>query len=871
MKVILSHTNLDFDGFASMLAAKKLFPDAEVVLPSKLSAEVEHFFAIYKDTFPYTRSNQIPWEQITEVILVDTNSRKRTGNFHEKIPDHAKFRLFDHHPESDETEESIESHIEQIGSTITLLYEQIRDRNLPISPFEATVFALGVYSDTGSFTYNHTTSRDLAAASQFLEEGANLRVVDQFREPPLKEEQQMLFQTLLDRMVTETVDGLVVCVSWHSQKGYTGHLATVASKLLQVSGADAVIAIVEMGNKTFITTRAQSERIDLLPLIKTYDGGGHHQAASANVNQTPAETVYKSIAKKLHMITLPAMTAKDMMSSPVRVIAPDTSIETASKMLYRYGHTGFPVVENERITGIISRRDVDKALHHKLGHAPVKGYMNRNPITIRPDTTIEEIRELMIEDQIGRLPVMDGNEVAGIVSRSDVIRAMHGKQSMNFTSLTGSSVPMKRQLTETMRRQLHPDLFSILSLIGSAAEQLNMSAYLIGGMVRDLLLQHTNEDMDIVVEGDGIVLAEELKANYGGQIRTHSEFRTATWKHPAGYKIDLTSARTEYYDFPAALPKVELSTIKEDLFRRDFTINAMGICISGKEFGDLLDYFHGFEDLNKGRIRTLYNLSFVEDPTRILRAVRFESRFGFQMDEQTEDLAIQSANNLLSVSKSRQSSELSRMFYEEDPLQSFRRLKALSVTSYILSSKINEDQVEKRIRTFNYYRSACTPDQSDFSPASWIAYIAMFYFDVNEEFHQLQGYAERKQERKLLHDLRNIIPLIRQINACSSRADLHRLLVHYTDEAIAAGASHCLTVETGLLLDYLLKRQALTFTLTGQDLIEAGYRPSPDFKQMLFDAELYQLEHLTFDRDSLLDHIKRNYPLKTNQGGHHDD
>ncbi|ADH99900.1 CBS domain-containing protein [Salisediminibacterium selenitireducens] len=863
MRVILSHTNLDFDGFASMLAAQKLFPDAEVVLPSKLSAEVEHFFAIYKDTFPYTRSNQIPWDQITEVILVDTNSRKRTGNFHEKIPDQAQFRIFDHHPESADTEQSIESHIEQIGSTITLLYEQIKERNIPLSPFEATVFALGVYSDTGSFTYNHTTARDLAAASCFLEEGANLRVVDQFREPPLKEDQQLLFQTLLDRVVTETVDGLVICITSHSQSGYTGHLATVTSKLLQVTGADAVIAIVEMGNKTFITTRAQSERIDLLPLVKIYHGGGHHQAASANVNQTPAETVFDKIIEKLDMITLPALTAKDMMSSPVRVIAPDTSIETASKMLYRYGHTGFPVVEDDCITGIISRRDVDKALHHKLGHAPVKGYMSRNPITIQPDTTIEEIRELMIEDQIGRLPVMNGTEVAGIVSRSDVIRAMHGKQSLNFTSLTGASVPMKRQLTETMKKQLHPDLFSILSLIGKTADHLNMSAYLIGGMVRDLLLQHANEDMDIVVEGDGIVLAEELKASYGGQIRTHAEFRTATWKHPAGYKIDLTSARTEYYDFPAALPKVELSTIKEDLFRRDFTINAMGICISGKEFGDLLDYFHGFEDLNKGRIRTLYNLSFVEDPTRILRAVRFENRFGFQMDDQTEDLAIQSANNLLSVSKSRQSSELSRMFYEEDPLQSFKRLKQLTITSYILSSKVQEDQVENRIRTFHHFRSACAPEQSDFSPASWIGYIAMFYYEVEKEFHQLLGYAERKQERKLLHDIRAVIPLIHRIRSGSSLSDIHRLLVHFNDEAIAAGAAHCLTDASDLLLDYMLKRQTLTFSLSGQDLINAGYTPSPAFKEMLFEAELYQLEHPEYDREALLHYIEDKYPAST--------
>lgn len=855
MRVILSHTNLDFDGFASMLAAKKLFPDAALILPSKLSAEVDHFFAIYKDTFPYTRNNQINWSEVSEVILVDTNAVEKTGNFHEYISENAEFRIIDHHPESENAQVAIESQIELVGATITLLTERIQSANLEISPFEATVFALGVYSDTGSFTYPHTTARDLAAASYFLDQGANLRVVEQFREPPLKEDQQNLFQILLDEMQTESVDGLIICITHHEQSNYTGHLATVTSKLLQVTGADAMIAIVTMGNKTFITTRAQSERIDLLPLVKQFDGGGHHQAAAANVDQARAASVLVQIKDQLKHIILPALTAKDMMSTPVRVIAPDTTIETASKMLYRYGHTGFPVVENDRITGIISRRDVDKALHHQLGHAPVKGYMSRNPITISKTTTIEEIRELMIEDQVGRLPVMDGFELAGIVSRSDVIRAMHGKKVLSFSSLTGSSVPMKRQLTQTMRKKMPEDLFQLLTMIGKTADQLNMSAFLIGGMVRDLLLEHSNEDMDIVVEGDGITLAAELQDLYGGQIRTHHEFRTATWKHPAGFKIDLTSARTEYYDFPAALPKVELSTIKEDLFRRDFTINAMGICISPDEFGDLLDYFHGYEDLNQGRIRTLYNLSFVEDPTRILRAIRFESRFQFKMDEQTSDLAVQSANNLMSVSKSRQAAELSRMFFEEDPLTSFERMNELGITSFILKSKISHHMIIKRINTMNDFRNLFDQVQKPFDNHIWLAYLMMFYKDVVEESQHIEGYASRKHERKLLFDVIRIIPLMKSIDSDFSISDMHILFASSTDEAISAACSHILN-ETDKVKNYLSRRASISFELTGKDLIREGYRPSPDFKNMLFEAACQQLEHPESTKDDLIQHIQ---------------
>ncbi|MCD8511118.1 MAG: CBS domain-containing protein [Bacillus sp. (in: Bacteria)] len=662
MKIIVSHTNLDFDGLASMIGASKLYPQATMILPEKLSPGVANFLAIYKDTFPFQRKNSINWELVTEIILVDVNCLHRIDCL-SQIQENVSYIVYDHHPITDDTVPYETGEISSTGATITILTEHIQAASVTISSFEATVFALALYSDTGDFTYEQTTSRDFRAAAYFFENKANLSVVQQFKELPLSPKEGELFHLLLEQSTLHSVDDIDILVCWHEQSDYTGHLAHITRKLLDRTGADAVFSIVRMGKKVFITARSSSNRVDVLPLFVELGGGGHNKAASAMKKGENLTNVLQQVKGSLNSIILPPITAKDLMSSPVRVVALDTTIEDVSKMLYRYGHTGFPVMDNETLVGIISRRDVDKALHHRLGHAPVKGFMSRNPLTISEDVSLEQIQEYMIEYQIGRLPVTSSDDIVGIVSRTDVIQALHGRKGKMLTNKEGKSSLQLMDFSSKLKELLPSNYYTILQIIGETANNKGIKAYLIGGMVRDLILKRKNHDMDIVIEGDAIQFAHHLKEIYGGHVRSHEEFGTATWKHPTQIKVDFTSARTEYYDFPAALPKVERSTIKEDLLRRDFTINAMAICLHKKQFGQLLDYFHGYEDLKKKKIRVLYNLSFVEDPTRILRAIRFESRFDFLMDKHTESLAIQSGTNLLELSKPRIANELKKTFY----------------------------------------------------------------------------------------------------------------------------------------------------------------------------------------------------------------
>ena len=282
-------------------------------------------------------------------------------------------------------------------------------------------------------------------------------------------------------------------------------------------------------------------------------------------------------------------------------------------------------------------------MRHKLGHAPVKAVMMTTTTTVPATMALDEVTNVLARDPVGRVPVVRGEvrgpvsvaDVIGVVTRSDVLRALRPEAAtegaQEGTSLAGH-----------LARLGLDDVFAEVQAVAAAYR----GAYLVGGAVRDLLLEEAVSDIDIAVEGDGIEFARELAERLHGRVRAHDKFQTAvvvverpgTGRRMA-LRVDVASTRTEFYDYPAALPKVEHATIRGDLSRRDFSINAMAVSLNPRDFGTLLDFFGGLDDLRHKRIRVLHNLSFIEDPTRIFRAVRYEDRYGFRMDRHTVALA----------------------------------------------------------------------------------------------------------------------------------------------------------------------------------------------------------------------------------------
>ncbi len=638
------------------------------------------------------------------MIIVDTRIKRRIGLFANVINKRdLEIHIYDHHPSTADDIKGDINAIEEVGATTTIMLKKIREMNLEISPIEATLFALGIYEDTGSLTFSTTTIDDINSISYLFDKGINLKVVANFINIGLSIAQKKLLNKLLLSSKEILCKSVRINMANAEVKNYTEGLALLTHKLIEIENSDVFFTIVKMADRIYIVGRSRTNSVDVDEVLKELGGGGHFQAASAVVKDLSLDELEKKLIGILEEKVRAGIVAKDIMSSPIKTVNTLASIEETKKILLRYGHNGIPVVEAGELKGIITMQEVNKAKQHGLGKELVSKYMSDQVVTVKLNTPLTEIQELMINYDIGRILVVSQEEkLVGIITRTDLIRNLYGeghipKRSFSTYVETSSNIERKKQI-ELIEKIFPKRVKDILNKIGEIGDRLDFPVFMVGGIVRDLFLGIKNYDLDIVVEGEGIKFARELSRYLGGRTKSHEKFGTAIVILADDFKIDVATARREFYEYPAAFPKVELSSIKKDLYRRDFTINAMAIQLNQKYFGKLIDFFGGQKDLRIGIIRVLYNLSFVEDPARIIRAIRFEQRYNFKMNRTTEDFLKKAINDkLLSrLRKKRITEELILILKEENPLKSLKRMEELGALKYILPEfELNKETVER--------------------------------------------------------------------------------------------------------------------------------------------------------------------------------
>ncbi|MBC8499591.1 MAG: CBS domain-containing protein, partial [Candidatus Atribacteria bacterium] len=712
MEVIISHQSTDFDSLASMVAAKKIYKDALLVFTGAVERNVKKFISIYGDLIEITPLKKIKIEDITKLIIVDTRIKRRIGTLGNVLKKRdLEIHIYDHHPATSDDIKGDLNVIEEVGATTTILLKKIKEMNLEISPIEATLFALGIYEDTGSLTFSTTTSDDINSVSYLFEKGIKLKVVANFINIGLSLSQKKLLNQLLLSSKEIFCKGIRINIAKAEIKNYLEGLALLTHRLIEIENSDVFFTVVKMLDRAYIVGRSRTSSVDVDEILKELGGGGHFQAASAVVKDLTLNELEKELINILERKVKVEMVANDIMSSPVKTVDSLTSIDETNKVLLRYGHNGIPVVEEGKLKGIITMQEVNKAKQHGLGKELVSKYMSNQIISVKLNTPIAEIQELMINYDIGRvLVVNEENNLIGIITRTDLIRNLYGdsnipKRSFSTYIETSSKIEREKQI-ELIKKIFPGRVQNILNKIGEIGDRLNYPVFMVGGVVRDLFLGIKNYDIDIVVEGEGIKFARDLSRDLKGRIKSHEKFGTAVVILTDGFKIDIATARREFYEYPAAFPKVELSSIRKDLYRRDFTMNAMAIQLNQKYFGKLIDFFGGRKDLRLGIIRVLYNLSFVEDPARIMRAIRFEQRYNFRMDKSTEDFLKKAIDDkLLSrLRKKRVAEELILILHEENPLKSIKRMDELEALKYILPEvEFDEDTIERLNKVKNNY------------------------------------------------------------------------------------------------------------------------------------------------------------------------
>ncbi|MGG6239280.1 CBS domain-containing protein [Nodosilinea sp. AN01ver1] len=704
MDLVLCHTTADFDTLGAAVGLTRLQPGRRIVLTGGSHPTVQRFLALHRDEYPLIERRAVDPSQIRHLTLVDAQQPERFGPAADWITQAAKnqvpIAVYDHHPAAEKTDKTAvvaaqERTIEAVGAATTLVVEVLQQQEIEPTVAEATVMALGIHVDTGSLLYETATARDAAALAWLMGHGASLSVIADFVEPGLSPRLQDLLTAALAALQVETIEGLSLAWVLLKIDRYLPGLSGLAEQLMSLAEADALLfgayypgssqASSSQENesstsldqsqgsvsksagedpipqKLTLIGRARGrlgDHLDWGALLAAVGGGGHPTAASAATTTADPEAVVQRLLEQARSQLPVQPTARDLMSSPVRTIRPETTIREAQRILLRYGHSGLSVVDaGDRLVGVISRRDLDLALHHGFSHAPVKGYMATNLKTVVPDTPLADIEHLMVTYDIGRLPVLREGALVGIVTRTDLLRHLHQGPISAAAEQALPTRPTAATLQQTLETNLSPELQNILRQLAIAAQERGWHLYLVGGAVRDLLIGGDRAstvlpDLDLVVDGGfnpvqvgaGVELAAVVEQHFPEvDVQVHGRFQTASlvWRKDldhslAGLMIDIATARTEFYPYPAANPEVEASSIQQDLYRRDFTINALALRLTSPGAGQLLDYFGGLMDLRQGVIRVLHANSFIEDPTRIYRAVRFAVRLGFSLDSQTE-------------------------------------------------------------------------------------------------------------------------------------------------------------------------------------------------------------------------------------------
>ena len=694
MKLITTHINADFDAFASMVAVKKLHPGALPVFPGSCELKVKEFIQLYPE-FAVHRLKEIKSDEVKELIVVDTAMPGRIGDLARFIGwKNIKVTVYDHHPVVG-GEIKAEVMVKGVngsptGATISILVKELKEKNIPISPREATLFAIALYEETGFFSYLSTTQLEFDMMSHLLGCGANLNIIKDFLKEGFSPEQDILFGRLLASMESHEIKGIPVKIAFAETEQYVKDIALLVHKLREMGNLVVVFAVVKFSDRINIIARSSIEEVNVGEVVREFGGGGHGSAASATLREGGLVEVKERLLAVLERKIKPFLRAKDIMSSPVLSIKPDISCEESRKIMLRFNHSSLPIVSNNKLIGIVGITDLDKCMQHNFNDAEVCGYMKTNVLTVTPDTPVTDIQRLMIDENVGKVPVVQADgSVAGIVTRSDVLKnvnkeRMSDKIQQIEKALENTSAEIAHT-ADILEERLPPRILGIFKTAGELADKLGMRAFLVGGFVRDLLLGIDNFDIDVVIEGDGLKYAAALAKKYKMKIKVHKKFGTAVLILEGKLKIDIATARVEFYDYPASAPQVEFSHIKYDLYRRDFTINTMAIELNAKEFGTLVDFFGGRRDLKNGEIRVLHNMSFVEDPTRIFRAIRFEQRYGMKMEESTRNFL---ANALelemferLATYKIKD--EIVQILNEDHPIKALIRMQELDVLRYI--------------------------------------------------------------------------------------------------------------------------------------------------------------------------------------------
>ena len=438
MDLIVPHVRTDFDAFASMLCAAKLYPDAVPIVPSNIIYRLKEVLSLYRNVADFKNVKyvkKIKDQDIDSIIVVDTKKRGQLKEFEACLGRAQKTIIFDHHPPTADDVITTGGAVVQYpyGANTTGLFLRLLDQGITLEPQEATILLLGIYADTGNLTYPGTTPADAAAVSELLRLKADLSTVNHYLRPHFDPGQLMVFRDLLSEAVEYNLEGYkVVLVKKVLDRPQPG-LSYLIGQVSDMVGADAILGLFATESKPGVQIIIQSlvPEIDAAEITGHFSGGGHPGAAAALLPVADLDGVHDTLMTLLTEAPLPTQKVRDLMTREVFTVPPDLPLTETAKLLVEKGVGGAPV-RNEagKMIGVISLRDVEKARVQDRLNVPTKAFMAHKVLTLSPDDPLIIAKKLISHRDIGHIPVMENSTLVGIISRTDILGALNNKTTI---------------------------------------------------------------------------------------------------------------------------------------------------------------------------------------------------------------------------------------------------------------------------------------------------------------------------------------------------------------------------------------------------------------------------------------------------------
>jgi tRNA nucleotidyltransferase (CCA-adding enzyme) len=874
MQVITTHLNADFDSLASMVAARKLYPEASLVLSGSAERAVHEYLKSHSHICELTKLKSIDVEFVDRLIIVDTQEPDRIGVFKALIGKPGKeVHVYDHHLESSREIRFDKEVIRKRGAATTILMEMLEQENIALSAEESTLMTLGIYQDTHGLLSPSTTPEDFLAVSRLVAMGADLNQVADTIQPQLNQDQINVMNDMIRNLENLHVNGVEVALATATVDYYVEDLAHVVSKLMSLENLGALFALIRLGSTVVLICRSRTGEVSAVEVARSFGGGGHVHAASAQIQAQTLVQARESLLKILNEKVAPLCLVKDVMHFPVISANPKDSLQSVENTLTRFNLNSLPIVEKNKPVGIITRQIVEKAIHHQMGSDKTEEFMIREFSVTTPESYFNTIIPMVIEEKQKLIPVVEpGNgELLAVVSRGDLLREFQRdrlRQGGEEAVLHAGFLGKNKFIKSLMKDRLDKKLLHLLETIAGIGDRTGVSVYVVGGFARDLLLGIDNQDVDLVVEGDGIDFAQTLAETLSARVKSHVKFGTSVVILPDESRLDVATARLEYYTHPAALPTVEKSSIKADLYRRDFSINTLAIRLNGKNRFCLIDYFNGERDLKEGVLRVLHNLSFIEDPSRLFRAIRFEQRFSFRMGKQTEAFMKNAIKRRLvdQLSPSRLLNELVNIFKEKEALKCIRRMSDLNLLQFISSGfaegQENFEALERVDQVLAWAKILPLPKE----PEVWFVYFLGLLCPLSEEnFKQalIRLHPSQRLRNRLQLDREAVLGCHRALQSAKdfSPMEIFDIFSQCTPEAVVylLSVADNERVNKFATLFFTQYNQQAQLELDGNDLNSLGVQPGPLFQEMFRSLRVARLNGQVHSKEDELDWVKREF------------